>query len=168
MASAHVRQQLHVHFDGNVWCQHRHSGAAITLMKNYSGGGGTGRNDSTRAMDFNGNRKANPTIYRPSTGTWYSLLSGSNYTANASVVLGTITDRPVGGDFDGDGQADVAVYRPSGMWSILLSGASFASGYNAVGSQHGHSGSWGLRRGRQDDIGLPAVQRHLVSPAIEH
>ena len=102
----------------------------ITLMKNYSGGGGTGRNDSTRAMDFDGDRKADPTIYRPSTGTWYSLLSGSNYTANASVVLGTITDRPVGGDFDGDGQADVAVYRPSGMWSILLSGASFASGYN--------------------------------------
>jgi len=78
----------------------------ITLMK--TGAGGTGRNDFMRATDFDGDRKADPTIYRPSTGTWYSRSSSSNYSTYTSVVLGTSADRPVSGDFDGDGMADVA------------------------------------------------------------
>jgi hypothetical protein len=59
--------------------------------------------------------QANPTVWNPQTGVW-SIAS------NAGEQWGTAGDIPVSGDFDRDGQLDIAVWRPNGgMWFILKS-----------------------------------------------
>jgi hypothetical protein len=54
--------------------------------------------------------KADPTIFRPTTGIWSSLNSAGG---TSTEVFGSTGDIPVQGDFTGDGQTDVAVFRPS-------------------------------------------------------
>jgi hypothetical protein len=86
--------------------------------------------------DFDGDGKTDITVYRPSNGGWYELLSGTNYSTYGSYLWGLPGDVPVRGDFDGDGKADVAVYRRSnGTWYILLS----STGYTTYVSY-----AWGL------------------------
>ena len=59
-----------------------------------------------------------PTVYRPSTGTWYSYFGGNNLQI---VNWGLNGDIPVLADFTGDGTDDFTVFRPStGIWYILL------------------------------------------------
>jgi FG-GAP repeat len=46
----------------------------------------------------------------------------------AAVQFGLADDKPVVGDYDGDGKSDIAVFRPSnGYWYILGSNAGFMS-----------------------------------------
>src|SRR6185295_7503627 len=72
--------------------------------------------------DVDGDGTADVTVYRPATGTWYVLRSGTNYTSYTGYQWGVSTDLPVPGDYDGDGKTDVAVYRPAtGVWYVLLS-----------------------------------------------
>jgi YVTN family beta-propeller protein len=76
--------------------------------------------------DFNGDGRVDMTVFRPSSGTWFTRYSDSSLTFN--VQWGTNTDVPVPGDYDGDGKTDIAVYRPSsGQWFILKSGMNFTS-----------------------------------------
>ena len=56
-------------------------------------------------------------------GTWYLLRSQLGFTG---VSFGTGTDIPTAADYDGDGKADVAVFRPSnGTWYLQRSTAGF-------------------------------------------
>ena len=72
--------------------------------------------------DFDGDGTTDSNIFRPSTGTWFSLNSGSNTVGISQ--WGQNGDLPVDGDFDGDGLADEAVFRPSdGTWWLNRSTA---------------------------------------------
>lgn len=67
--------------------------------------------------DFDGDGIADPTVFRPSAATFFTLNSGSNTVT--VTPFGANGDIPVEGDFDGDSLGDVAIYRPSvGEWWI--------------------------------------------------
>jgi hypothetical protein len=75
-------------------------------------------------------------VYRPQFGTWFVLKSSANYTQYVAYGWGASDDTPVPADYDGDGQTDVAVYRPTtGEW--LVRPSSGASPWSVVFGQTG-------------------------------
>jgi hypothetical protein len=83
--------------------------------------GATGRNKD---------RQADLVVWRATTGTWYWLpsSSGYNYDAQGQRQWGNqgLGDVPLLGDFDGDGVADLTVWRAStGTWYWLLSSSKY-------------------------------------------
>jgi hypothetical protein len=78
--------------------------------------------------DYDGDGKADVTVFTPSTAMWSILASGTGTTL--TTVLGAAGDRPVPGDYDGDGKTDIAVYHPAtGEWSVLLSSTGALSAF---------------------------------------
>jgi hypothetical protein len=83
---------------------------------------------ATRANDLDGDGKADLTVYRPSSGDWYTRQSSTNFATWASFQWGLTGDVPVPGAYDGDSKTDVAVYRPAtGQWFIRLSTTNYAT-----------------------------------------
>lgn len=71
--------------------------------------------------DFDGDGRADPMVYRGTTGEWFANGStgGQSYASWGSPSLG---DVPVPADYDGDGKTDFGVYRGStGEWFLRRS-----------------------------------------------
>lgn len=68
-------------------------------------------------FDFDGDSKADISLFRPSNGAWYLSRSTAGF---IGIQFGQAGDRPVAADYDGDGMADPAVYR-DGVWYRLFS-----------------------------------------------
>ena len=79
-----------------------------------------------RAMDFDGDGKADYVIFRPSNNYWYILTSQNNVVIQPWGIANE--DHLVPGDYDGDGKADLAVWRDTnGIWFVINSGTSTVS-----------------------------------------
>ena len=70
--------------------------------------------------DFDGDGSNDFAVFRPSTGTWFSLNS-TGFTVES---LGSAQDTVVSADYDGDGKTDKAVFKPlpgGALWEIKRS-----------------------------------------------
>lgn len=97
---------------------------------------GEPRAEQAHASDFDGDGTSDRTMFRPSTGQWFVLQSGSN--TLTGTTFGTNGDIPVEGDFDGDSRSDFAIWRPStGQWIFNNSsnGANTFVSLGAVGDK---------------------------------
>ncbi len=65
--------------------------------------------------DFDGDNIDDLTVWRPTTGTWYSCLSSKEFDCShgISTQFGLPGDIPLVADFDKDGKSDFVVYRRS-------------------------------------------------------
>ncbi|MBC7909632.1 MAG: VCBS repeat-containing protein [Pyrinomonadaceae bacterium] len=62
------------------------------------------------ALDFDGDSRADISVFRPSDNFWYLLNSATGFTF---ARFGFASDKLTPADYDGDGRTDLAVYRPS-------------------------------------------------------
>ncbi len=76
------------------------------------------RNLVPTKFDFDGDNKADISVFRPENGAWYINKSSDN--SFFAFQFGQNGDKIVPADYDGDGKTDAAVYR-NGVWYRLKS-----------------------------------------------
>lgn len=83
------------------------------------------------SFDFDGDGRADPSVFRPSDSYWYLQNSTGGFTSQR---FGLAADKIAPADFDGDGRTDVAVFR-NGVWYWLQSsdGAFQALNFGSTG-----------------------------------
>lgn len=97
---------------------------------------------SGNLFDFNGDRRTDGGIFRPSTSAWFPFPN-----INTSYVFGRSTDTLVPADYNGDLITDFAIFRPeNGLWIALKN--------HALGSAVGTT--YFLQFGLPTDIPAPA------------
>ena len=100
--------------------------------------GGSNANIRTH-FDFDGDGRADISVFRPTDRVWYLNQSTQGFSATQ---FGLSTDKITPADFDGDGKTDVAVFRPStGVWWLNQS----------------TSGLTAMQFGLNDDIPVPSA-----------
>jgi uncharacterized delta-60 repeat protein len=85
-------------------------------------------------FDFDGDGKADVSVFRPSENKWYILRSSD--LGVSQQVFAIAGDVPVPADYDGDGKTDLAIFRPStgDWWSLSsLSGGQVYAHWGASG-----------------------------------
>lgn len=85
-----------------------------------------------KALDYDGDGKADFSVFRPSDGYWYIQKTDGSYLFQPWGIANDDFLTP--GDFDGDGKADIAIWRDSSGYFYWIN-----SGSNTVGSQ-----LWGM------------------------
>ena len=85
----------------------------------YSGDSSVSRRSN---FDFDGDGKADISVFRPSDRTWYLNQSTNGFSATQ---FGLSTDKITPADFDGDGKTDISVYR-DGVWYWLASSNNYS------------------------------------------
>jgi uncharacterized delta-60 repeat protein len=98
----------------------------LIVVGSFSGINGARRSGIARFLlnsanyDFDGDGKADISVFRPSAGDWH--LSHSSDGAFVETNFGLPNDLIAPADFDGDGRTDISVFRPSdGGWYRLNS-----------------------------------------------
>ncbi len=74
---------------------------------------------STTMFDYDGDGKADVSVFRPSENRWYVFRSSDGVIAQTAFAISG--DQPVPADFDGDGKTDIAIFRSNGDWWSLAS-----------------------------------------------
>ncbi|HEY0427057.1 MAG TPA: FG-GAP-like repeat-containing protein, partial [Pyrinomonadaceae bacterium] len=71
-----------------------------------------------KLFDYDGDGKADISVFRPSENRWYVLRSSDGQVQQT--IFAISGDIPVPSDYDGDGKTDMAIYRPSSSdwWSL--------------------------------------------------
>ncbi len=102
--------------------------------------------------DYDGDGLTDFAVWRPETGTWFVLRSRDgqiqivNWGTRQPVGTGYIEDTPLPADYDGDGHADFAVWRPAnGIWYVLKS----SNDYNPDAAEY-------FNWGKSGDVAVPA------------
>ena len=76
--------------------------------------------------DYDGDGIIDPAVWRGDSGTWYIQRSSDSRTVyikwgmTSDYPTGSLPDVPVAADYDGDGRAEIAIWRPdTGQWFVL-------------------------------------------------
>ena len=104
-----------------LWFGLNASGSQAVLNSSATFGSFGQPGDVAVPADYDGDGTCDPAIFRPTQGLWFGLrANGSAVVLNSTTTtgpFGQFGDIAVPADYDGDGRADIAYFRPTnGQW----------------------------------------------------